>query len=1025
MMEFYAQPSVSSPRHHIQPGKPIQNAFVESFNGRLRDECLNETAFRSLGHAREPIAEWRDGYNRHRPHTSLDGLTPAEFARRSNQGRVTTDTHYERVPAGGRVKSDMVPNYITGYWGKAHPETENGPRWHPLAYHCLDVAAVADAILARWPRRLQHMASLVESDPETLRPLLILLIAMHDVGKLSPDFQAKSEHGPRGKAKKPAPPGVRHDAIGFNLAQSKDRAELAHVVGSYFIPSKRPNAALPPLWAAVMGHHGAPATGAAPCTFGSAEIRDLAELAKASAALFPPVGEPLSLRAKHANRLSWALAGLTNISDWIGSNQEWFRYTEPKLALADYWEEAKKHAATAIEQAGILPIASPAEVRPKHLLAHLKGALSPLQEAARDCALPEGPVLAVVEDVTGAGKTEAALLLAARLMAPDADGNRRASGLFFALPTMATANAMYERLSQNYRRLFETDAAPSLVLAHGKRALHEGFRDSILAPKETKAGVNDANETRRIDTIADETASAMCAAWIADDRRKAFLADVGVGTIDQALLGVLPSRFQSLRLWGLVERVLIVDEAHSFDSYLSRELETLLEFHAGLGGSAVVLSATLAREARQSIVTAFERGLAGGGEIESEPMTATAYPLLTLVAASSRTCTPVTSRPEISRDLAVRRIGTVAEAVRHVVETSRRGASVAWIRNAVDDCVEGLELLRREGLDPVLLHARFAMGDRLRIEEDVQKRLGRHGTADMRRQGDGKGLVVVGSQILEQSLDYDVDAMISDLAPVDMIIQRAGRLWRHPHRNAERPIAESERALILLSPDPARVENKQWYRELLPRAAAVYPDHGFVWRSALALECEGRIRTPEGIRALLAAVYDEGSPDVPGGLERASLQANGERMAARSIAAANSLKFKDGYGGNNAIFDADTITPTRLGLPTTTFRLARREAGCIVPWFPVVEAGGSVFRAWALSECAVNRVKASGVPEPRGTLAEEIVAAKEDWPIWQREEPLLLLDEGEGGVWRGRVLAQDKGEREVLYGATLGWHMPA
>ncbi|MFV0298336.1 MAG: hypothetical protein ACK5JT_19715 [Hyphomicrobiaceae bacterium] len=110
-------------------------------------------------------------------------------------------------------------------------------------------------------------------------------------------------------------------------------------------------------------------------------------------------------------------------------------------------------------------------------------------------------------------------------------------------------------------------------------------------------------------TPADLEAGAACSAWIADDRRKAFLADVGVGTIDQALLGVLPTRFQALRLWGLAERILIVDEAHSFDAYMSRELETLLEFHAALGGSAIVLSATLSIEARQRLATAFQRGL--------------------------------------------------------------------------------------------------------------------------------------------------------------------------------------------------------------------------------------------------------------------------------------------------------------------------------------------------------------------------------------------------------------------------------
>ena len=164
--------------------------------------------------------------------------------------------------------------------------------------------------------------------------------------------------------------------------------------------------------------------------------------------------------------------------------------------------------------------------------------------------------------MTGSGKTEAAILLAARLMAGGS-----ASGLFFALPTMATANAMYDRLAQSYERLFDDAARPSLVLGHGKRTLNARFTDSIF-------------DTGKADEGYPEGGGATCAAWIADDRRKVFLAEIGIGTIDQALLGVLPSRHQVLRLWGLSDRVLIIDEAHAYDAYMAQEMERQLEFQA-------------------------------------------------------------------------------------------------------------------------------------------------------------------------------------------------------------------------------------------------------------------------------------------------------------------------------------------------------------------------------------------------------------------------------------------------------------
>ena len=912
-----------------------------------------------------------------------------------------------------------IPSFIAGYWGKAQAGPDGDPSWHALAYHSLDVAAVADRILTAMPHRLHRLSELTGAAPRSLHRFLVVLVALHDIGKFSLDFQAKSEVGPRGKLPQPSP-GIRHDAIGFKLLD-KSWSCLGSTLSRYFIGADAWKFDGPALWSAVTGHHGEPATEPGNHWEGgfTSNRQDVADFVQGIVALLPPETELLPDLDRSTPVLSWHLAGLTNISDWIGSSQTWFRYVKPDSDLEEYWSEAGRRADIAIEQSGLLPSRCPPRISAEHLLPHIsEGALSPLQDAARTCALPAGPVLALVEDVTGAGKTEAALLIAARLMA---DG--RASGLFFALPTMATANAMYDRLRDSYRRLFDADTWPSLVLAHGKRGLHEGFRSSIVAPPDHRPSAH----AWRVDSSADVTASAACAAWIADDRRKAFLADVGVGTVDQALLGVLPSRFQSLRLWGLTDRVLIVDEAHSFDSYLSRELETLLEFHAALGGSAVVLSATLSTEARHRIAAAFQRGLGA----TDEPVTAVAYPLLTLVGKSGVSSTAVAARPNIARRLGVRRITSEAEAVAHAIAMSARGAAVAWIRNAVDNAIAAYEALRAEGLEPILLHARFAMGDRLAIEAEVQRRLGRESTPDLRKDDGGNGLVILGTQILEQSLDYDVDAMISDLAPVDMIIQRAGRLWRHPWRTG-RPIGEEERELLLLSPDPFGEITRDWYRAMSREAAAVYPDHGYVWRTARALldKDRGGIHTPDGVRRLLSAVYDDEdphAPPVPSGLDRASLDAHGKRAAARSLAAANSLDVRLGYLGNNQLFASDTITPTRLGEKVTVFRLARRAKGDIAPWFPVAECDGSLARAWALSECAVRQTKASGVPPVTGSIAREIAVAKEAWPAWEQNEPLLLLeparDDPSGNHWRGRVVDKDNREREVLYDNQVGFRI--
>jgi hypothetical protein len=245
----------------------------------------------------------------------------------------------------------------------------------------------------------------------------------------------------------------------------------------------------------------------------------------------------------------------------------------------------------------------------------------PLQRCAETSVLPEGAALFVIEDVTGAGKTEAALVLAHRLVVAG-----RGQGLYFALPTMATANAMYDRLGEAYGRLFAADARPSLVLAHGRRALNPRFADRILEP------VADASESTDEDA-ANQPAGAQRAAWIADDRRKAFLAQVGVGTLDQALLAVLPTRHAMLRLLGLTQRVLVVDEAHAYDAYMGEELKRLLQFHAALGGSAIVLSATLTARHRADLAASFSTGLQLTADKRDAP---TAYPLATAVSRRQR-----------------------------------------------------------------------------------------------------------------------------------------------------------------------------------------------------------------------------------------------------------------------------------------------------------------------------------------------------------------------------------------------------
>lgn len=494
----------------------------------------------------------------------------------------------------------MVASYIADYWGKIRAASNTGPSSHPLAYHCLDVAAAGEALLAARPQLLVPLAHTTGLPEETVRQWLLLLLALHDIGKFADCFQSKARGAWRhesseywNKIKLAADPG--HGRFGFALWNAWSDPDDDAMTPLFGAGGEHATLTFAVWMQAVAGHHGRPVEDIkdglreriCPEALANAHAYVLA-----CAALFPPAvpeGMP-KLKSDAFGSTSWLVAGLAMLSDWIGSNEIWFPYQRPDSDLSAYWEKARVKARKALAEAGL----SAARVSTSYALAHALPGIqnpeaTPLQKWAAQEAAINGQSLVIIEDLTGAGKTEAALLVAHGLMMAGA-----AEGLYWSLPTMATADALYARLARSYGALFADAGAASLALAHGAREFNEIFRKSIrigaTAPPDAMIYGTGGDE-------ADVTASAACARWIADDRRKTFLADVGVGTIDQALLGVLPSKHQAMRLAGLARRVLVIDEAHSFDAYMTALTEGLLQFHAALGGSAVIMSATLTKAA--------------------------------------------------------------------------------------------------------------------------------------------------------------------------------------------------------------------------------------------------------------------------------------------------------------------------------------------------------------------------------------------------------------------------------------------
>jgi CRISPR-associated endonuclease/helicase Cas3 len=311
----------------------------------------------------------------------------------------------------------------------------------------------------------------------------------------------------------------------------------------------------------------------------------------------------------------------------------------------------------------------------------------------------------------------------------------------------------------------------------------------------------------------------------------------------------------------------------------------------------------------------------------------------------------------------------------------------------VDDAIAAQTMLAERGIKAMLFHARFAMGDRQLIEERVQERFGKDSFGEQRAQ------VIVGTQVMEQSLDLDFDILVSDLAPIDLLLQRAGRLWRH--QREARPVAEPQ--FFIIAPDPVADPPKDWLKDMRG-TEAVYQHPALLWRSAKAIFGKPMLALPADVRGLVEAAYDENAP-TPQHLQEKSDAADGKDKSAASIAWMNLMEWEKGYRLSNGEWLSDVKTPTRLSEPCRTFRLAVMGDTGIRPWYYHEDLN----RAWALSEISAPwRKMQDAVTSPA------VSALKQFWSRFDQDIPVLVLQQT-AGVWHGEALGKDNKKVVVTY----------
>ena len=474
---------------------------------------------------------------------------------------------------------------MTHFWAKTTPEGKPGISVYE---HMINVGCVARCIAEIWPEILErlHLNSKEVG----------ALAALHDLGKISPGFQRKCEawleehglvkvarNGCWDTAMENDHAKVSHCAIQDFLVQggiSRDTAQyLSTVLGAHHGMMKsypNPRGIRPPLINQII-------EGSSGIEWNDERQSNAQEVWRYFDAQSSAVGITAESSAL------WWLAGLTSVADWIGSDERFF---PPEHGSGN--KEVSAHALNALEAIGFrrprfLPNLSFHDLFHDSAMPEKRWEPNEMQEKTRTTVT--GPGVYVIEAPMGMGKTEAALWAAYQLLVCG-----KASGIYFALPTQMTSNRIHLRMDEFLRRICEQETTSRLI--HANSWLMDA--DFAIHPAAT-AGL----ETTPVDARTGRD-------WFASTKR-ALLAPFGVGTIDQALLGVVAAKHFFVRQFGLAGKVVVLDEVHSYDLYTGTLIDKLITTLERLGCTVIVLSATLTGKRREQIVACADDASAHDG----------------------------------------------------------------------------------------------------------------------------------------------------------------------------------------------------------------------------------------------------------------------------------------------------------------------------------------------------------------------------------------------------------------------------
>ncbi len=737
----------------------------------------------------------------------------------------------------------MPPRWLL--WAKTN--RPKNTQLHLLICHLIDVGNVARAM---WERVFtgefkRQIADAFGLTPDETGRLLAFLAAMHDLGKACPIFQAHLKGKPKFT--------LHYEEIvkaGYKFPDNKESCAHGFVSTAALVDLLQFALNMPldlarQIAVSVGGHHGRWPTsnewGDLLVRAGGDEWKKAREelLADVKRVFNPPTTAKYAIDPETANMLLVALSGITSVTDWLGSMENHFGYVESIDHLEKYASDSRGIAEQVLEKEGWTQWQPPTQALTFSEQFESKtprGAQLFVIELAEKLSASS---LVIIEDATGSGKTEAAWYLAdhwTRVL-----GNR---GVYVAMPTMATSNSLHDRVTKFLEARYSSDHIKPILV-------HSQARFADDEPERKMQSNDDADQTSKGSEVN-------ALAWFEDKRKRSLLAPFGVGTVDQTFLSVLQTNHFFVRLFALGRKTVIFDEVHAYDTYMTEIFQTLLRWLRVMGSSAIILSATLPVATRRKLVEAY------GGDV-SKVSDAEASSIVTSVSdtTTEQKPLPLVERSPLRVEWIEHSPEAIAKKLREEMrEEMREGGCVAVICNRVARAQEVYRAIKdafkddgrfipRDNLR--LFHARFPMVWRDEIEKSVRKQADKNSTR-------ARPFLVVATQVIEQSLDLDFDLMITDLPPMDLLVQRVGRLHRHKEHDGLRPATMKTPRVLITKPE------KEGEVPRFGKDEYVY-SYYVLLRTWLELKSRERddtlvLELPKQTRELIEAVYVEGKPNL-------------------------------------------------------------------------------------------------------------------------------------------------------------------